>query len=166
MSTLWLVGMMGSGKSTVARLIGAELGREVIDTDAVVADSTGRSVVDWLTTDPDGFRDAERRAVLTVAGHEVVVACGGGVVLDEGVVAAMRASGLVVWLDAAVGVLARRVGNGEGRPLLGGDPEAALARIMDERRACYQAAAHVTVAAQGDAAEVAEGVRSAWANWS
>ncbi|MBI5158143.1 MAG: shikimate kinase [Acidimicrobiia bacterium] len=166
MGTLWLIGMMGSGKTTVAALVGERLRRPVVDTDAVVAEQSGRSVAAWLVEDAAGFRAAERHAVAAVAGADAVVACGGGVVLDDASVATMRATGLVVWLEAPVEVLADRVGSGSGRPLLGADPEADLARIAAARLDRYRDAAHVTVAASGNPQDVAEEVMAAWASSS
>jgi len=166
MGTLWLVGMMGSGKTTVAALVGERLRRPVVDTDAAVATESGRSVEAWLAQDPAGVRAAEHRAIAAVAGAEHVVACGGGVVLDDASVATMRATGLVVWLDAPVDALADRVGAGPGRPLLGADPEADLARIAAARQDRYRDAAHVVVAATGSPEDVAEAVMAAWASSS
>ena len=77
MGTLWLVGMMGSGKTTVAQIVAASLNRPCVDTDTAVVASTGRSIDDWFATDVTGFREAERTAVLAVAGDDIVVACGG-----------------------------------------------------------------------------------------
>jgi shikimate kinase len=74
----------------------------------------------------------------------------------------MRATGVVVWLDAPVDVLAARVGAGEGRPLLGADPHAALVEILAQRATRYRAAAHVVVSADGDPGVVASRVVEAW----
>ncbi|HLE39742.1 MAG TPA: shikimate kinase [Acidimicrobiia bacterium] len=162
MGTLWIVGMMGSGKTTVAGLVAAALGRPLVDTDETVVAATGRSIPDWFSADLDGFREAERAAVMAAAGRAVVVACGGGAVLDEGSVAAMRRSGLVVWLDVPVAALTERVGSGSGRPLLGEDPAHDLERIRTARLAAYRAAAHVTVPGTGGPGEMAEAVIAAW----
>ncbi|HUG74271.1 MAG TPA: shikimate kinase [Acidimicrobiia bacterium] len=159
---LWLVGMMGSGKSTVGRLVAERLGCDFVDTDELVATHAGVAAADLLTADPVAFRSAEAEAVAGVALSEAVVATGGGVVLDDGSVEVMRSSGLVVWLDAPVEVLARRVGLGEGRPLLGSDPLAAIERLLQERRARYQQAAHVTVEASTPAGVVAVLVATHW----
>jgi shikimate kinase len=159
---LWLVGMMGSGKSTVGRLVAERVGCGFVDTDDLVAMRAGAGAADLLTIDPLAFRRAEAEAVLDIAVSEVVVATGGGVVLDDGSVAVMRSSGLVVWLDAPVEELVRRVGSGEGRPLLGSDPITAMEALLEERRARYQEAAHVTVDASGSAGVVADIVAAHW----
>ncbi len=162
MGTLWLVGMMGSGKTTVAQIVAASLNRPCVDTDTAVVASTGRSIDDWFATDVTGFREAERTAVLAVAGDDIVVACGGGVVLDPDAVTAMRSSGLVVWLDAPVAELVTRLGTGSGRPLLDDDPANALERIRGERLDDYRAAAHVVISCSGTPEQVAEAVIAAW----
>jgi shikimate kinase len=154
--------MMGSGKSTVGRLVAERLGCDFVDTDDLVATRAGIAAADLLTTDPVAFRRTEAEAVAGIAAFDAVVATGGGVVLDDGSVAVMRSSGLVVWLDAPVEELARRVGPGEGRPLLGSDPLTAIERLLLERRARYQEAAHVIVEAAGPAVMVADLVAAHW----
>jgi shikimate kinase len=148
---IWLIGMMGSGKTTVAPLVAARLGWRAVDTDtAITAGSGVRS-----PTGPASRRvpAAERSSWrLPPPIRRLVVACGGGVVLDSESVALMRAGGMVVCLDAPVPVLAVRVGSGTGRPLLGGDAAAGLDAILTERMDLYRAAAHTVVAA-GEAPE-------------
>lgn len=167
MATLWLVGMMGSGKTTVGRIVAERLGLPFHDTDEDVEEASGRTVAELFADGEEGFRDAEAEVVRSLAGERTVVACGGGVVLDEDNVDVLRAGGLVVWLDAPVDVLMARVGEGAGRPLLEGDPAAELARIAAERRERYEAAAHVRVdATHDDPGETAEEVIAAWTSWS
>jgi shikimate kinase len=159
--------MMGSGKTTVGRIVADRLGLPFHDTDEAVEEASGRTVVELFADGEQTFRDAEADAVRSLAGQDAVVACGGGVVLDEGNVGALRATGLVVWLDAPVSVLAVRVGDATGRPLLDGDPDAGLERIASERRARYEAAAHLRVeATHHDPDETAGEVITAWTSWS
>lgn len=168
MAKIWLVGMMGSGKTTVAPLVGAVLGWRVVDTDSAIAAESNRSVSELVHSDLAAFRAAERTAVLRFAtsGENLVVACGGGAVLDTESVAAMRATGMVVYLDAPLGTLAGRVGSGAGRPLLDGEVAESLAAILAERVDRYHAAAHGVVPAGGTPEQVAESVVQAWQNWS
>ncbi len=165
MSNLWLIGMMGSGKSTVGRLLAAEMNRPFIDLDAVIEGAAGKAVADIFASEGEAaFREREEEAVASTAGADAIVACGGGVVLREGNVRLMRESGIVVWLDAPAGELARRVGNGAGRPLLDdADVVATLGRIAAEREAAYSSACHHRVDTCGTAPErVAEEVRRLW----
>ena len=163
MRTLWLVGMMGAGKSTVAPLVAARLGRIAIDIDRRVEESTGATVADLIARDESAFRRAEAEAVRAIAGSDVVASCGGGVVLDDGLVADMRSTGVVVWLDAPVEVLASR--GIEDRPLLAGDA-GALRRLSRARDARYRAAAHAVVDADDTPDAVADRVVEAWSTSS
>src|SRR5204862_2988525 len=93
------------------------------------------------------FRELERTAVADVAAspEPLVIACGGGVVLDPENRRALRASGVVVWLRADTATLASRVGDGATRPLLRGDAPGALDRLARMREPAYEAAAHCEV---------------------
>lgn len=149
MRALWLVGMMGSGKTTVGELIARETGLVFIDTDSLIESEQGRSIgVIWETDGEDGFRDLESKQINQIAtsGQDCVIGTGGGAVLRPGNIATMRGCGTVVWLAAEPGELWSRVGASETRPLLVGAPdEHRLATILVERRELYEAAAHFTV---------------------
>lgn len=165
---LFLVGMMGSGKTTVGRLCAADLDRPFVDLDARIEARAGRPVAEIFAHDGEAaFRRLEGEALDEVAASPVaaVVACGGGVVLDPDHRVRLRDAGFVVWLDAPAGVLAGRLGAGEGRPLLESAPdgvEPALARLARAREAAYREAAHAIVdASPADPAAVAVAVVAA-----
>lgn len=146
---LVLVGLMGAGKTTVGRRLAQRMGRPFVDTDELVETLTGRSVSEIFATDGEGaFRDLERGAVADAcaAPDPIVIACGGGAVLDATNRAALRAAGFVVWLQAATERLAARVGGGDDRPLLhGGAARAQLERLAALRSDLYEAVADVVV---------------------
>lgn len=157
---LVLVGMMGAGKSSVGRRLALRLGRPFVDTDSLVEEETGRSVPDIFAQDgEDAFRAFEAEAVRRALASDApaVVAFGGGAVLDPATRALAREAALVVWLDAPVRELARRVAAStrrtgrSGRPLLeaGQRPEVILEGIARDREDAYRAAAHVTVDTTG-----------------
>lgn len=146
---IWLIGMMGSGKSTVARHLAERLEWEWLDLDEMISKRVGGSITGfWADHGEDKFRDIELEAVRAVASDEErVVATGGGVVIREENVATMRSSGFVVWLQATPETLVRRIGAGAGRPLLQeGERLATLTSILAARRAVYEGAAHGSVA--------------------
>ncbi|MEX0825166.1 MAG: shikimate kinase [Acidimicrobiia bacterium] len=166
MATIWLIGMMGAGKTTVAPLVAARLGRDWVDTDRLVESRSGRSVVELFAEGEGVFRRAEAEVVRSLLGEPIVVACGGGVVLDEELTASMRSGGFLVWLDAPPEVLRLRTGPAAERPLLSAGPAGTLLRILEERLGRYEAAAHAVVVATVPPQEVAERVIEAWAKSS
>jgi shikimate kinase len=162
-ATLWLVGMMGAGKSTVGPLVAERLGRPFVDLDEVIAASAGRPIPELFAAEGEGgFRRREAAALAAVAGSEAVVACGGGIVVDPANVERLRETGLVAWLAAPAAVLAARVRDGAGRPLAGeGGRE--VAERLAARESAYAAAAHWRVETTGRAPEeVAEEVVRRW----
>lgn len=149
-ATVWLIGMMGSGKSSVGRLLARNLGLEFIDCDVEIAERMGMSVADIFGhMGEDVFRDLESQVLADLAGCEAVIATGGGVVLRFENVEVMRVSGPIIWLSAPPEVLAHRVGDGKGRPLVTGDVTERLTRILDERRHLYEESATVVVETEG-----------------
>jgi len=156
MKHLVLIGLMGAGKSTVGRACAARLGRPFVDTDELVEQQVGLTVDEIFRRDGEsGFRALERAVVADVCAspEPLVVACGGGAVLDPENRRALRGAGLVVWLRAPAATLARRVGDGATRPLLRNDPEGALRRLEQLREPAYEAAAHVSVSTDGVAVD-------------
>jgi shikimate kinase len=146
---LVLVGLMGSGKTTVARVVADRLGRRVIDTDAVIESSTGRTVREIFVDDgEDAFRSMESAALVDALADPTpaVIAAAGGVVLrDENRTALKNSDAKVVWLCATPPVLVERVGSGAHRPLLDNDPAGTLQQMHDTREALYREVADAIV---------------------
>ncbi|MGA7270612.1 MAG: shikimate kinase [Acidimicrobiia bacterium] len=160
---LWLIGMMGSGKTSVGEEVARRLGVDFIDTDVLITSLGGRSIPDiWAEDGEEEFRSLESQMVQSAAEHgDAVIATGGGVVLSGDNIDIMRSSGPVVWLSASPQTMAKRVGRVGGRPLLPDedDPEAALSRILVEREAAYRSAADHIVTTDGrPIAEIAQEV--------
>lgn len=144
-----LVGMMGTGKSTVARLLALRLGREVLDTDHEIERRTGRTVRSIFNDDGEAsFRQLESQVLAEALASEqpLVIAAAGGVVVSEVNRASLKASGArVVWLCADAATLIERVRSGPHRPLLDADPEGTLRRMVTERAPWYREVADVIV---------------------
>jgi shikimate kinase len=156
MKHLVLVGLMGAGKSSVGRVCAERLGRDFVDTDTLVEQQVGLSVDEIFRRDGEaGFRELERNVIADVCASPapLVVACGGGAVLDPENRRALRGAGVVVWLRAPAATLAARVGAGSTRPLLRNDPEGALRRLEQLREPQYESAAHLSVSTDGIAVE-------------
>jgi shikimate kinase len=148
---LVLIGLMGVGKTTIGRRCAERLGRPFVDTDDVVCTMTGMPISEFFAMYGEpAFRELERQAVLDVteSPEPLVIACGGGTVLVPENRRRLRANGTVVWLQAPVSVLADRVGRGDSRPLLAGDPVGALTRLGGAREAAYEATSHAQVDTQ------------------
>ncbi len=148
-----LVGMMGSGKTTVGRVLAARLKRDLLDTDALIEQREGRSVRDIFASDGEAvFRSIETQ-VLTdslARPESAVIATGGGVVLCPENCASLRTSGArVVWLRAEPAVLVERVKGGVHRPLLDADPELTLRQMHEQREALYREVADLIIAVDG-----------------
>jgi shikimate kinase len=145
---LVLIGLMGAGKTTVGIECARRLGRAFVDTDDLVT-GTARMTVDeiFATGGEARFREIEHDVVADVCAspEPLVVACGGGAVLDPDNRRALRGAGIVIWLRAPASTLAARVGDGSSRPLLRDDAAGALARLERRREPVYEASAHMQV---------------------
>lgn len=162
---MWLIGMMGSGKTTVGALAARHLGVPFYDTDAMIVDEFGRPIADiWAELGEDGFREMEREAVARVPGT-CVAAAGGGAVLDDVNRALIMQSGRVVWLRARPEQLAARLGGAEDRPLLGEGRSRAdtLRHLLEERNEAYASLATHTI--ETDDREVEDVTREVVGLW-
>lgn len=151
---LVLVGMMGSGKSSVGHVLAKLLARTFVDSDAEVEARAGRPIADIFATGGEGaFRDLESAAIADIAARDnLVIATGGGAVLRPENREALRAGGTVFWLDAPPEELYRRAAEQgiEKRPLLAGDdPLERLATIAQSRADAYAEAAHYRIQTTG-----------------
>lgn len=147
MTTVVLVGLMGSGKTTVGRAIAERTGRPLLDVDVAIQDSTGLTVRQlWEQGGEASYRTLESQVVLDAlrSGDELVVAAPGGVVLDPEVRAALRGA-YVVWLRASPETLGGRVTRDDHRPLLGERPEAVLRAMATDRAELYDSVADTTI---------------------
>ena len=155
-----LVGLPGSGKSTVARLLAERLGWRWVDLDDRIEAVTGQSIPELFERGEDHFRTVETevlRGVLALP-TEVVVATGGGIVTSEANRATLVTRSTVVWLDVPVGQLLDRLGSdATPRPLLNdGDPALRLAELAAARSPLYEAPAGHRIDAAVDPAQVVD----------
>ncbi|HEY7478598.1 MAG TPA: shikimate kinase [Actinomycetota bacterium] len=148
MERVLLIGMMGSGKTTVGRAVAARTGWPYLDNDELVERSTSRPTPEVLAdADEATLRAAERDALDAALAAEppLVASVAAGVVLDAAARRRMHAGGFVVYLRASLEELSARVGDGSGRPWLGDDPRAALAALGAGREPLYEEAAHLVL---------------------
>lgn len=162
---MWLVGMMGSGKTSVGKLVARALAVPFYDTDEAVAATHGASIAAlWDERGEEHFRDLERAAIAE-APPGVVAAAGGGAVLDTSNSHIMRLDPPVVWLRARVETLAERLESAKGRPLLTGPrpPLDVLRELVAAREPSYEAAAtHIVDTDNRSLEDVATEVSELW----
>ena len=147
-SSIFLVGMMGAGKTTIGRALANRMGRPFVDTDRVLVERTGVPITTIFEIEgEEGFRRRESSVLAEVAMEpRLVVATGGGAVLAAANREVMRANGTVVYLRARLESLWERLRHDSTRPLLAApDPRARLRELLEARDPLYQQAAHVTV---------------------
>jgi shikimate kinase len=160
-----LVGPMGAGKSTVARLLAKSWDLDVRDTDVDVENVAGRSISDiFVDSGEQAFRELERDAVArALKEHDGVLALGGGAVLDPDT-RALLADHTVVFLRVGLSDAVKRVGLGTSRPLLLGNVRGRIKALLDERTPIYEAVATLTVETDGrNPREVAREIEEALA---
>ena len=159
--SLYLVGMMGSGKTSTGRPLAERLGYGFVDADAVIEQAAGCSIPELFERDGEaGFRSLESQVLSAISQrHSLVVATGGGVVTQPENWGMLH-SGIVIWLDVVPDQLLQRLNaDSTVRPLLQtADPEAALNALLNERRPLY-AEADLTVVINDETPEaVADGI--------
>lgn len=145
-----LVGPMGAGKTTVARLLSERWGLACRDTDADVERAAGKPVSEIFVDDgEETFRSLERAAVSeALTTHPGVLALGGGAVLDSDT-RALLAGRRVVFLSVGLSDAVKRVGLGVSRPLALGNVRGRIKALLDERLPIYRDVATFTVQTDG-----------------
>ena len=140
-----LIGMMGSGKTTVGRLLARRFGRPLADTDALIEEREGRSIPDIFVQDGEaGFRALELALCRELSGQSgLVIACGGGLPMQDGAIAALKENGVVFWLNRDPGETFDAL-DVSGRPLAQAGREDFVRRYHD-RAPVYRRWADYTV---------------------
>ena len=164
---LFLVGLSGSGKSTVGRLLAERWGVPFFDTDTEIERETGRTIPQFFAEAGEAaFRERERSVLARLAGlPQAVVATGGGLPVDPENRRVMRRAGVEVWLDALTETLVSRLEQDDdhSRPLLSEDLQAGLERQRAARSSAY-CEAHLRIETSGrTSAEVAQEIAGATA---
>ena len=150
-----LCGFMGSGKSSVARILADRAGVPLVETDALVERQAGKSIAAIFRDEGEtAFRDLETGVIRELVKEPCVISLGGGSVLRPENVARVREIAHLVFLDVPLGVIRERVRDASSRPLFSGDP-AALAELYEKRREICRACADRTVSGT-DSAEIAD----------
>jgi len=154
MKNIYLIGMPGSGKTTVAKYVAQKLGITLADMDKMIVENSGTSINDIFSEKgEDYFRDLETQVLKQLSQCEnIVVATGGGVIKREENVELLK-KGTVVFIDVPVNVIAGR-SNFSDRPLLKDNLDN-LKNLYKQRYQLYKAAADIIVSGEGTPVEVA-----------
>lgn len=156
MENVFLIGFMGSGKSTIASYLAENFGMEIIDMDQLIVEREGMAIPDIFAQKGElYFRDVETSLLIEIQGEQnKVVSCGGGVVLREKNIQAMKKSGQVVLLNAKPETILERVKDDDNRPLLWGNKNVQFIHdMMEKRQPKYEAAADLVIHTDGKSAD-------------
>lgn len=144
-----LIGYRGTGKSTVARILGQRLRRKVISTDEEIVNEAGQPIPQIIEQFGwDHFRRLETQMCQNLTDQKnLIVDTGGGLILKEENVAMLKADGKIFWLTAEVSTIASRISGDTQRPSLSGTKSFVeeIEEILEIRRPHYQAAADVII---------------------
>jgi shikimate kinase len=157
MRNVFLIGFMGSGKSTIASCLVKNYGMDMIDMDQLIVEREGMSISDIFAQKGElYFRDVETNLLIEIQGEQnKVVSCGGGVVLREENVQVMKKCGQVVLLNAKPETILERVKDDDNRPLLRGNKNVQFIRdMMEKRQPKYEAAADLVIHTDGKSADM------------
>ncbi|VGO16014.1 Shikimate kinase [Pontiella desulfatans] len=144
MKNIVLVGFMGSGKTTVGKLIAEKTGMPLLDMDSMIEERAGKSINEIFADDGEArFREYERELAKELAAMEgQIISTGGGIVLNPENIADFEKTGLVVCLLADAETVLDRVKHDTSRPLLAGDKEAKILQILETRKPLYESIKH------------------------
>lgn len=160
-----LIGMMGSGKSAVAKELAHQIGWPCIDTDTAIEQQQGKSISQIFEEHGEPYFRALETQLLRQLSHGSIsphiIATGGGIVITPEHLPLIRELGFVVWLTAPPEVLYIRVAKNTTRPLLNTpDPRATLSTILEERAPLYRATRHLKISTTNlSANEIASGIK-------
>ena len=162
---LYLVGFMGTGKTTVGRAVAQRMGFACVDSDHEIERRSGRTVAEIFAAEGEAaFRRMEREFVET--GHpaaRTVVACGGGLVVQDGILERLRERGVVICLHASLETILARTERQSSRPLLNvEDPAQRIRTLYAEREPIYRSAGTVVLTDSRPLREVAAHVIRVW----
>ena len=148
MKSIYLIGFMGTGKSTVAYELRKKTAAILVEMDQVIEEQQKKTIPEIFDEfGEEYFRDIETDLLLSFEQEDnLIVSCGGGSVLRDANTASMKKHGKIVWLTATPETVYERVKNSTNRPVLNGNMNVEYIReLMEKRRARYEEVADITV---------------------
>ena len=145
-----LIGMPSSGKTTIGKALAARMGKRFADTDELIVGTTGKSIPEIFEKEGEKvFREIEKKVICDIAVNDgTVIATGGGVILDEKNVLALKRNGVIVYLDRKIDNLIAT----DSRPLSSNVDD--LKKLYDKRKPLYEKYAEITIDDNDDVATV------------
>ncbi len=143
MKNIYLVGFMGTGKTSVGKEVSRRLKRQFVDLDALIEHKQNRHIAEIFARDGEvAFRKIEKDVLKETSGqNNLIVACGGGIVIDPDNIRVMKESGIMLCLSASVEAILERTRRNADRPLLNvPDPAGKIRQLLKDRAVCYSQA--------------------------
>ncbi|MFH1768668.1 MAG: shikimate kinase [Candidatus Omnitrophota bacterium] len=140
---IYLVGFMGAGKSAVGKELSARTNKNFIEMDEIIEQKEGMAISDIFAKKGENyFRLREKALLADIAKDEnLIVSCGGGVVIDQDNIILLKKTGFMIWLEADIETLYRRTKSCVNRPLLDvANPEEKIRQLLKQRQAFYREA--------------------------
>ena len=162
---LYLVGFMGTGKTTIGRAAAQRLGFALLDSDHEIERQKGETIAEIFASEGEpAFRQLEREFIET--GHpatRTVVSCGGGLVIQPGMLELLSSRGVVICLHASIETILARTGRHQHRPLLNvEDPDLRVRTLYAEREPVYKRAGTVILTDSRSMIDIVGHVVRAW----
>lgn len=155
MSNIYLIGMMGCGKSTIAKILAAKTGKKRIDLDREIENEQGCSISSIFDNKGEKyFRETETQILKKIsAQNNCIIACGGGIILNPLNIKIMRENGHIIYLERKTTNILKNIDTSK-RPLLKSGAQN-LDSIYEKRKPLYEAAADIVIENDGELAETA-----------
>ncbi|MDP4085241.1 MAG: shikimate kinase [Bacillota bacterium] len=150
MKTIYLIGFMGAGKTTIGKDLAKQWNLSVFDTDEEIVKRTGMSIPSIFSTKGEKtFRDLETDILTKLPVDDNIVTTGGGIVLKEENRSWMKETGHVIFLDVSPQEVLRRLSEDSSRPLLNSEKEKSVYNLLNQRLPLYQSTAHFQIQTDG-----------------
>ena len=150
MSVIYLIGFMGTGKTTVGKELAEKLHYSFYDSDQTVVERTGKSIMELFEgVGEAGFRKLEQEALQSLPTENCIVATGGGIILKEENCQYMKKTGRVIWLDASPKEISKRLATDSSRPLLSSNKTEQIEQLYRNRVELYKQAADSRIITDG-----------------
>jgi shikimate kinase len=154
MKSIYLIGFMGSGKTTIGKALSLSLNVPVIDSDEEISRQAGKTISEIFDAEGEAaFRLLEAECLRNLPVEDSIITTGGGIILREENRIWMRENGVVIFLDASPNEILKRLEGDKTRPLLIGDKEAKVVKILSERLLLYVDTANLIIETTGKSVE-------------